>query len=58
MPIGIAFAIRLIPKDIMNECRVQSENIIKEAKPRNWVVGGIIIFIWIVIFAYFSTRFL
>jgi len=57
VPIGVAFAIRLIPKDIMNECREQSGNIFKEGKPRNWVVGGIIIFIWIGIFTYFLTRF-
>ena len=58
VPIGVAFAIRLIPKDIMNECREQSENIFKEGEPKNWVAGGIIIFIWIGIFTYFLTRFL
>ena len=47
VPIGVAFAIRLIPKDIMNECRQQSEDIFKEGKPKNWVAGIIIIFIWI-----------
>jgi len=55
---GVAFAIRLIPKDIMNECRDQSENIFKEGEPRNWVAGAIIIFIWIGIFTYFLTKFL
>jgi len=58
VPIGVAFAIKLIPKDIMNECREQSENIFKEGKPRNWVAGGLIIFIWIGIFTYVITRFL
>ncbi|MBU3183087.1 DUF1232 domain-containing protein [Clostridium psychrophilum] len=58
VPIGVVFAIRLIPKDIMNECREQSEDIFKEGKPRNWVAGGIIIFIWIGIFTYVITRFL
>ena len=57
VPIGVAFAIRLIPRDIMNECREQSENIFKEGKPKNRVAGGIIIFIWIGIFTYFLTRF-
>ncbi|MFT5874066.1 MAG: uncharacterized membrane protein YkvA (DUF1232 family) [Clostridium sp.] len=58
IPIGVAFAIRLIPKDIMNECREESENIFKEGKPKNWIAGGIIIFIWIGILAYFLTRLL
>ena len=57
VPIGIAFAIRLIPKNIMIECREQSVNIFKENKRKNWVAGGIIIFIWIGIFTYFLTRF-
>ncbi|WP_343216271.1 hypothetical protein [Clostridium frigoris] len=42
----------------MNECREQSEDIFKEGKPRNWVAGGIIIFICIGIFTYVITRFL
>jgi uncharacterized membrane protein YkvA (DUF1232 family) len=58
VPIGVAFAIKLIPKDIMNECREQSENMFIEGKPKNWIAGGIIIFIWIGIFTYFLTRFL
>jgi uncharacterized membrane protein YkvA (DUF1232 family) len=56
VPIGVAFAIRLIPRDIMNECRAQSENIFKEGKPKNWVSGGIIIFIWIGIFFCFLKK--
>jgi uncharacterized membrane protein YkvA (DUF1232 family) len=52
LPIGITFAIRLIPSDIINECREQSENIFTEGKPKNWVAGGIIIFIWIGIITY------
>ena len=49
VPIGVAFAIRLIPENVMKECREQSENIFKTGTPKNWIAGGIIIFIWIVI---------
>jgi uncharacterized membrane protein YkvA (DUF1232 family) len=49
VPIGVGFAIRLIPENIMKECREQSENIFKTGKPKNWIAGGIIIIIWIVI---------
>jgi uncharacterized membrane protein YkvA (DUF1232 family) len=34
VPIGIELAIRLLPRDIMNECREQSENIFKEERPK------------------------
>lgn len=45
VPLGIMFAIKLIPTDILNECRQQAENIIG-GEQKNWVAGGIIIFIW------------
>ncbi|WP_443663441.1 YkvA family protein [Clostridium sp.] len=36
VPICVAFAIRLIPEDIMSDCREQSKNIFKEGKAKNW----------------------
>ncbi len=56
VPIGVVLATRLIPENIMNECREQSENIFKDSKPKNWVAGGIIIFIWIVIVTCISIK--
>lgn len=56
VPLGIAFAIKLIPSNIMNECRQQSENIFNEGKPKNWVAGGIIICIWIIIISCILIR--
>ncbi|AGK95972.1 YkvA family protein [Clostridium pasteurianum] len=56
LPLGIAFAIKLIPSDIMNECRQQSENIFKEGKPKKWIAGVIIICIWIIIISYILMK--
>ena len=56
LPLGIACAIKLIPIDIMNKCRQQSENIFNENKPKNWIMGSIIICLWIIIFIYILTR--
>jgi uncharacterized membrane protein YkvA (DUF1232 family) len=58
VPLGIAFAIKLIPRDIMYECRQQSEDIFKEGKPKNWVAAGIIICIWIIIISYILILFI
>ncbi|MBC2580952.1 YkvA family protein [Clostridium sp. DJ247] len=52
VPLGIYFAIKLIPSDIMNECRQQSENIFNDGKPKNWLAAGIIVCIWIIIIGY------
>ncbi|MDF2880333.1 MAG: hypothetical protein K0R54_890 [Clostridiaceae bacterium] len=57
IPLGITLAVKLIPEDIMNECRQQSEEIFKEGKPKNWIVGGIIIFIWIIIIIFVLKRY-
>ncbi|MBZ9689149.1 DUF1232 domain-containing protein [Clostridium estertheticum] len=56
LPIGIMFAIRLIPKNIMNECREQSENIFKNGRPKNWIAASIIILIWMIIVTYISIN--
>lgn len=56
IPLSINFAIKLIPNDIMNECRQQSENIFNEGKPKNWVAGCIIICIWIILFSYILIK--
>lgn len=51
IPLGVAIAIRMIPKDIIEECRSQAEEIFKEGKPKNWFFGTLIILIWICIAA-------
>jgi len=47
VPVGIALLIKMIPKEVLEECRekVQSRPIGK--KPRNWFVAIIIVLIWL-----------
>lgn len=47
IPLGISIAIRLIPKNILEECRAQADEVFKEGKPRNWIAGALIICLWI-----------
>ena len=56
IPLGITLAIRLIPKDVMAECREKSADIFKDGKPKNWIAGGIIISIWIIIVGIILTK--
>lgn len=53
--IGITIAIKLIPKDVMNECRLQSEEIFNQGKPNNWIAAVFIILIWIM-FLFFILK--
>jgi len=47
LPIGIWLVLKMIPQDVMTECREKAHNEIKNGKPTNWVAAGIIIAIWI-----------
>ncbi|EKQ57596.1 MULTISPECIES: YkvA family protein [unclassified Clostridium] len=56
VPIGIYFAIKLIPNSIMEECRQQAESTFSKDKFKNWIAGGIIICIWIIAIAYIIMK--
>jgi uncharacterized membrane protein YkvA (DUF1232 family) len=45
IPLGITLVIKLIPKEVLQECREIAENSVK-AKKKNWVAGTIIICLW------------
>jgi uncharacterized membrane protein YkvA (DUF1232 family) len=47
IPLGIALLIKIIPKDILEECRARAESYFSGRKPKSWVAAIIIILIWI-----------
>ncbi len=49
VPLGIALLIKIIPKDILEECRAKAEADLPKGKPRNWVAAIIIILIWLLV---------
>jgi uncharacterized membrane protein YkvA (DUF1232 family) len=49
IPLGIWLVIKLIPENIIEECRAQEEEAFKEGKPKNWVAAGVIILLWVLI---------
>lgn len=51
IPLGIALVIKLIPAEVLLDCREKAALTMKAGKPKNWVAGGIIILIWISLFA-------
>ena len=40
------FALKMIPKDVVADCEIKAEEKMKDAKPKNWIVGSLIILIW------------
>ena len=51
VPLGIALAIKMIPEEVLADAREGVEKVFPDGKPKSWVVGAIIIAIWMVILA-------
>ena len=46
LPLGIMFALKMIPKDVISDNEVRVNEMMKNGKPKNWIVGSLIILIW------------
>jgi uncharacterized membrane protein YkvA (DUF1232 family) len=51
VPLGIALVLKMIPGEVMAECREKSEAVMAQGKSTNWVAAGIIIVIWVLLAA-------
>ncbi|WHX66381.1 YkvA family protein [Peribacillus frigoritolerans] len=49
VPIGIMIALKMIPKSVLTDCEVKAEEMMKKGKPKNWIVGSLIVMIWVFI---------
>ncbi|MFK9093752.1 YkvA family protein [Bacillus salipaludis] len=49
LPLGIMLALKMIPKDVLSDCEVKAEELMRNGKQKNWKSGSIIILIWVVI---------
>lgn len=49
VPLGIALAIKMIPPEVLDECRAKAQSVMREGKPTNWVAGAIIVTIWVLL---------
>jgi len=49
VPLGIALLIKIIPGDILEECKAKAEADLSRRKPKNWVAAIIIVLIWLLV---------
>lgn len=49
LPLLVAATVRLIPKEIMEQCRMESELIWKNGKPKKWYYAIPIVLIWLLL---------
>jgi len=47
VPLGITLALRMIPKTVLDECRLNAAELLNHDKPRNWVAASIIVLVWL-----------
>ena len=47
VPLGIALALKMIPPEVMTECRLKSHEMMDQKKPVNWLAAAVIIAIWV-----------
>lgn len=49
LPLGIKLLIKLIPNEVLEECRLEAEEKYGEKRPDNWISGIIVIMVWVVV---------
>lgn len=47
IPLGVALALRLIPAEVMGDCRERAQREQDDGKPVNWAAAAVIVAIWI-----------
>jgi uncharacterized membrane protein YkvA (DUF1232 family) len=47
IPLGISLALKMIPADVMAECRVKASQELAQGKPVSWMAAGVIAAIWL-----------
>ena len=60
IPLGIALVIKMVPADVLNECREKAGRELAKSKPKNWAAASVIVLIWISLFSatvFYCVRF-
>jgi len=51
IPLGIAFALKLVPPQVLEECRARAQESVRNKKPVSRIAAAVIIAIWLTIAA-------
>lgn len=49
LPALIALTVRLIPEDVLTECREQAKGMWQDGKPKKWFYALPIVFVWLLL---------
>ena len=56
LPLGISLAIKMIPEAVLTEARTEAALRLETGHPQNWIAGGIIIVLWLVLIVWVVVR--
>jgi uncharacterized membrane protein YkvA (DUF1232 family) len=49
IPLGVILALRMIPPEVMAECRQRAETAMSEGKPTNWRAAAAVVTVWVIL---------
>lgn len=58
LPVLIWLSLKLIPQNVIELCREEAERAFADGKPRNYIAGGIIVLIWLLLIGTILLRFI
>ena len=47
VPLGVLAVRRMIPEEVLAECRQRADALIRQGKPINWIAAGVVIALWV-----------
>ncbi|WP_242225392.1 YkvA family protein [Bacillus cereus group sp. BfR-BA-01380] len=50
VPLGVYLALKLIPEEVLEDCKrkIEEESLVN--KPKNWITAFLIVYIWLIVF--------
>jgi uncharacterized membrane protein YkvA (DUF1232 family) len=57
-PLGIALALKLIPQDVLADCRAEAQNKIEQDGPAGWWPAAVVITIWLLVIVFLAAAIL
>ena len=49
VPIGITIALKMIPNEVMEGCRIDAREALENGRPTNWAAAIVIVGIWLLL---------
>jgi uncharacterized membrane protein YkvA (DUF1232 family) len=56
IPLGVALTVKAIPKDVLDDCRQQAQELIEQGKPVSRAAGVVIGLIWLAVLGWVVWR--